>query len=293
MSENEHTKIKLIEGIAVTEDVMLSNSDSTERTDSIFKEIADMMVRLRQHSLAIVIFLVLWEILPRTGVIERVYLPPISEVFRALWGLARKGVLFKHIYISLLRSFRGFGLSILVGIPLGLMIGWNVNFKRSVDPLLQVFRQTSPLALLPVFILFFGIGETTKTVIVFWGSLWPILMNTITGVRNTPPLLVKMARSMGESQIGLICNIILPSASPDIFAGLKVSASTSLVMLTAAEMVGANSGIGYLILYSQQVFRVADLYAALITVAVIGVLLNFAITKLERATLHWREALPE
>jgi NitT/TauT family transport system permease protein len=235
----------------------------------------------------------LWEILPRLGIVERIYLPPLSEVIQALFSLLTTGELYKHISISVVRSAKGFGLAIAIGIPLGVLIGWNDAFAKNVDPLLQLFRQTSSLALLPAFILFLGIGETTKTVIIFWGSLWPILMNTIAGVRNTPPLLIKMSRSLGESQFGLIRKIILPSASPFIFTGLKLSASLSLVLLTAAEMVGANTGIGYLVLYSQQIFRVANVYASIVTIAIMGLLLNYVINRIEQHALYWREEMPE
>ena len=271
------------------DDTLIENKNSVLINGGKRKSGTGFFIKLWQLSLAIIIFLILWEIAPRLGWVEKAYLPPFSDVIASLLNLIKSGVLFKHVGISLSRSLKGLGLAIAAGVPLGLFIGWNSNFERTVNPLLQVFRQTSPLALIPVFILFFGIGETTKVIIVFWGSLWPMLMNTIAGVENTPPLLIKMSRSMGESQFGLIKHVILPSASTYIFSGLKVSASISLVMLTAAEMVGSNSGIGYLILYSQQVFRISELYAALVTVAILGVLLNFAINKIEKLVLYWRE----
>lgn len=251
------------------------------------------LTTIRQKTFAILIFLIIWEIAPRLGIIESTYLPPFSEAVNALFKLAISGVLFKHILVSLARALSGFGLSVLIGIPLGVLIGWKRPFAQNINPLLQTFRQTSPLALLPAFMLFFGIGEVSKVTIVFWGSFWPILMNTLSGVQNTPPLLIKMSQSMGSSQLGLVKNIILPSASPSIFTGLKLSASTAIIMLTAAEMVGANAGIGYLVLYSQQVFRVADLYAAIITIALIGLAFNYLINRLERKVLFWREELPE
>jgi NitT/TauT family transport system permease protein len=250
-------------------------------------------IRAAQQMLAILLFLALWEILPRIGVLEPVYLPPFSVCLRAYFRLAVSGVLLGHIGISLARALTGFGIAVAAGIPLGVLIGLNHRFERFVNPLLQLIRQTSPLSLIPVFILLLGIGEDTKVVIVLWGTFWPILMNTISGVRSTPPLLIKMSRSMGISQVALIKNVILPSANPEIFTGLRLSATISILMLTGAEMVGANSGIGYFVLYSQQIYKIPDMYAGIINIALIGLLFNFILIRIERRALHWRESLPE
>jgi NitT/TauT family transport system permease protein len=205
--------------------------------------------------------------------------------------MALKGSLWGNIEISLLRAGIGFGICCAVGIPLGVLIGMSRTVERYINSLFEIFRQLSPLSLLPVFILIFGIGEDTKILIVIWGAFWPIFMNTISGVRNTPPLLVRMARSMGAGRVEIIRNIILPSASPEIFTGIRMSASLSLVMLTAAEMVGANSGIGYLILYSQQVYKIPNMYGGIIMLALLGLVINFVLGRLEKRVLHWREAI--
>ena len=247
------------------------------------------MNRLLRNSLAILVFLALWEILPEVHFVDPVFLPPFSSVLAALGSLAASGVLFKDIWASLVRALTGFGLAVVVGVPLGLLVGWYKGVETFLDPLLQMFRQTSALALFPVFMLLFGIGEVSKTAIIFWGCLWPILINTISGVKTVEPLLIKLARSLVASPTKLFFKVILPGASPAIFTGFRLSATIAIVMLTAAEMMGANEGIGYLVLYSQQVFQIANLYAAIITIGVLGLLFNFILVKLEKRSHFWRE----
>jgi NitT/TauT family transport system permease protein len=241
---------------------------------------------------AILLFLGLWEVAPRVGLVDATFLPSFSTVVVSLAHLVASGELFGHIAASLQRALAGMGLAIVVAVPLGFLVGWYKGFATFVDPLLQTLRQTSALALFPVFMLLFGIGEVSKTAIIFWGCLWPILLNTISGVRNADPLLVKSARSMGASQWDIFRKVVLPGSYPAIFTGLRLSATISIVMLTAAEMMGANNGIGYLVLYSQQTFDVPALYAAIITIAILGLLFNHLLVRLERRAHVWKEEPP-
>lgn len=126
-------------------------------------------------SLGILIFLALWEALPRMGVVNPGYLSPPSQVVLAIADMAGNGTLIKHLQASLIRSLAGLALAIVTGVSLGLLMGWFARLERVLDPLLQFFRQTSALALFPVFILFLGIGELSKVAIIFWASFWPIL----------------------------------------------------------------------------------------------------------------------
>src|SRR5690606_38227794 len=124
---------------------------------------------------------------------------------------------------------------------------WYSKFSDIINPLLEIFRNTAALALLPVFILFLGIGEASKIGLIIYACVWPILLNTISGVRNVDPLLIKSARTMGLSSIKLFRKVILPAAVPTIFVGVRLAGGFSVLMLVAAEMVGAKAGLGYLI----------------------------------------------
>src|SRR4051812_26634574 len=136
------------------------------------------MTTVFRRSIVLVAFLGLWEVLPRT-VVKPGYLPPFSTVVLAVYQLFASGEIYEHLFISLSRSVEGFALALVVGVPLGLAIGWFRGVEELVDPLVQTLRQTPVLALFPIFILFFGIGETSKVVMIFWGTVWPILLNTI------------------------------------------------------------------------------------------------------------------
>lgn len=242
-----------------------------------------------QKSIAIVIFLLVWELLPRLGLVDPFILTPFSKVIQALIRLVTSGEMSGHVFSSLRRAFSGFALAMTLGIPVGILMGWFKRFERVVDPLLQVFRNTSILALFPVFILILGLGELSKVAIIFWGTLWPTLLNTIAGVKGVDPLLVKSARSMGISQLGLVFRVVLPAASPSILTGMRLSAASAVLVLVAAEMLGASSGLGYLIFYAEQSYAVPDMYAGIISLSAIGCTINYLLVVFERRVTKWKE----
>jgi NitT/TauT family transport system permease protein len=241
------------------------------------------------RNLAIVIFLIIWEILPRAGIVNRTFMPPMSEILIYTVNSLYSGDLQKHVIISLSRSFTGFALAIGMAIPLGFALGWFNQFERYLDSLIQTFRQTTVFALFPLFILFFGIGEVSKIAIIFYGSMWPILLNTISGVKNVDPLLVKSARSMGVSRIDLFRKVVIPAAFPTIFTGIRLGATFSIMIIVAAEMMGASSGLGYILINSQYNFDILRMYSAIITLAVIGLMVNYILVWFERRTTAWKE----
>ncbi|TWH47525.1 NitT/TauT family transport system permease protein [Sporomusa sp. KB1] len=239
--------------------------------------------------LAIGAFLLLWEIAPRIGLADPVFLPPFSKVFLAFCNLLTSGELVKHIAVSLRRSIIGFSLGLVISIPLGLIIGWFKNFENFIDPLLQTFRQTSTLALFPVFILLFGIGEISKVAIIFWGVQWAILLNTIAGVKNVDPLLIKAAKSMGTSSFKIFIKVVIPASIPSIFTGIRLSATTSILILIAAEMIGANAGLGFLLYDAEVKYQIPVMYASIITMSMLGLLLNYTLVAIEKRVTRWKE----
>ncbi|MBI1921030.1 MAG: ABC transporter permease [Geobacter sp.] len=242
-----------------------------------------------QKGIAILFFILLWEFMPRFKIVDPFILTPFTDVIRALVRLTASGEILRHLLSSFQRSFGGFVLAMFVGIPVGVLMGWFKRFERMVDPLLQVFRNTSILALFPVFILVFGLGEVSKIAIIFWGTLWPTLLNTIGGVKNVDPILVKSARSMGISQAGLLFKVVLPAASPSILTGIRLSAASAILVLVAAEMLGANSGLGFLIFYAEQSYAVPDMYAGILSLSVIGCTVNYVLVEVERRVTRWKE----
>ncbi|BBB89622.1 MAG TPA: ABC transporter permease [Methylomusa anaerophila] len=243
---------------------------------------------LLKKTVAILVLLILWEVAPQTGLADRTFLPPLSDVLKAWWQLLQSGELADHVISSLVRAWGGYFLAIAYGIPLGIAMGWYKVVSEVLNPLVETFRNTAALALFPLFILLLGIGEVSKIAIVVYACSWPILLNTIGGVKNVDPLLIKSARSMGVSHFTLFYKVILPAAVPSIFTGIRLSGATSILVLVAAEMIGAKAGLGYLIIYSQYSFQVPNMYAGIITISIIGLLVNKTLIYLEKKFTIWK-----
>jgi len=247
--------------------------------------------RVAERGIGIVIFLALWESLPRLGIVSDAYLSPPSAVVASIVQLVDTGQLWKHLAASLQRSLWGLLLASFFGVVLGLLIGSSKRLATIVDPVLQLFRQTSAFALFPVFILFLGIGELSKVAIIFWASFWPVLLSTVSGVKQVDRLLVNSALSMGASQRFIFFKVVLPASLPSIFTGVRLAGAYSITALVAAEMIGAHSGLGFLTLNSQETFQIPTMYAGILLLAVLGLLLNYLLALLERRLLRWRKGL--
>jgi len=261
------------------------------RSPGRFLRFARSLGRVAERGIGIVIFLALWEALPRLGVVSDAYLSPPSAVLASIAQLVDTGQLWKHVAASLQRSLWGLLLASFSGVVLGLLIGSSKRLAAIVDPVLQLFRQTSAFALFPVFILFLGIGELSKVAIIFWASFWPVLLSTVSGVKQVDRLLVNSALSMGASRRFVFFKVVLPASLPSIFTGVRLAGAYSITALVAAEMIGAHSGLGFLTLNSQETFQIPSMYAGILLLAVLGLLLNYLLALLERRLLRWRKGL--
>jgi NitT/TauT family transport system permease protein len=241
-----------------------------------------------RKSVGIIMFFVLWEFLSRFGFVETFILPTITSIAEVTWEMLKTGELEWHIALSLRRTGSGLLAAICFAIPLGILIGWFPSAEEYLDSLLQLFRNTSVLAMFPVFILIFGLGELSKSAIVFWGCIWPCLLNTIDGVKNVDPLLIKSARSMGISLGALFLKVILPAALPEIMTGVRLSAGVSVIILVAAEMLGASRGLGYMIFFNQQKFAIPEMYTGILTISLLGFLVNLLLVKVENRVVAWK-----
>lgn len=242
-----------------------------------------------RKSAAIVIFLLLWELAPRFALINRTFLPPFSEVIVKGAEYAWAGQLLPQILVSVERAAGGFGLGVVTAVPLGLLLGWYRPIETYLNPLLQLLRQTNPVSLFPAFILFFGIGYVTNVVIIYWVVVWPLLLATVSGVRQTDPALVKYARSVGLPDWRIFVKVVLPSAVPSIITGARLAATYSFLMLVVSEMVGATSGLGYLIVNAQYLLSIHLLYVGVIVLALLGIGCNWGLVALERRLTAWKQ----
>ncbi|SFL93044.1 ABC transporter permease [Pelosinus propionicus] len=255
------------------------------------KKLANFFTGSLEKTIGLILFVGLWELAPQTGWVNSTYLSPPSTVVSALIVLLKSRALLKHLLISLQRALVGMAVAVSFGMVFGLFIGYFKKIEGYLDALFQSFRQMSAFALFPVFILLFGVGELSKTIIIFWASLWPILLNTINGVKNVDTLLIQSAKSMGASQKFIFLRVILPAAAPDIFTGIRLGASYCVMSLVAAEMIGATSGLGYLILYSQETFNIPDMYAGIVGLAIMGLGINYALKLIEKSFSSWKQGV--
>ncbi len=251
------------------------------------------LLKLIKQSIVLIVLILLWEIAPRSGLVDPAFFPTFSSVLTAWWDMAISGELFAHFSASIVRSISGFLLALVIAIPLGLLIGWYPLARELLNPVLELFRNTAALALLPVFMLFLGIGEISKIAIILFACTWPILLNTIAAVGNVDPLLIKSARSMNISSFKLFYKVILPASVPTIFTGIRMAGTGAILVLIAAEMVGAKEGLGYLITYSQYNFMIPEMYAGILTISLLGLLINQGLTTLERKFSKWKQQVNE
>lgn len=242
------------------------------------------------RSIAVLTFLAIWEAVPRLGLMDTTFLPPFSEVAAKLVELTVSGDMVANIVASLYRSLTGLVLAVSISVPLGLLIGWYGKLGDILNPLLEIFRNTAALALLPVFILILGLGEVSKISMVLYACVWPILLNTISAVRNVDPLLVKSARSMGLSPAKLFLKVVLPASLPTIFTGIRLAGASSILVLIACEMAGAREGLGYLVNFAQFNFQIPTMYAGIIVLSGVGLVFNYALLFVERRLTRWKPA---
>lgn len=252
-------------------------SPRRERTVAVLRGVA-----------GVVTLALLWELAPRLGLVDDFFIPPLSTVLEQWWAMVVGGELLRHIGASLTRSAVGFGLAILIAIPLGAAIAWYRPVREFLTPALEVFRNTAALAILPVFMLLLGIGETSKIAIVLYACFFPILLATISGVATVDPQLLRSARVLGLSPVATFRKVVFPAAVPTIFTGIRISGAAAILVLLAAEMIGANAGLGFLINYAQFNFLIPKMYAAILTTSLIGVAVNYGLVALERRFSKWR-----
>ena len=230
----------------------------------------------------------IWEFVPRLGLVDSYFIPPLHVVLHEWWSMATDGELLKHVRASLLRSAVGFLGAIVLAIPLGAAIAWYRPVREFFTPVLELFRNTAALAILPVFTLLLGIGETSKIAIVAYACFFPVLLSTITGVATVDPQLLRSAKVLGLSPVATFRKVVFPAAIPTIFTGIRISGAAAILVLIAAEMIGATAGLGFLINYGNQNFLIPTMYAAILTTTVLGVLVNYALVALERRVSRWR-----
>ncbi len=233
----------------------------------------------------------LWEIVSRLGLINALFFPPMTKILSTFFQLVFSGEILHQVLMSLKRAAAGYFLAAIVFIPLGLAMGIFQWLHRALEIIVETLRPIPPPVVVPVAMLFFGLGDEMKIFVIFFSCAWPILLNTIDGVRNVDRVLVYTARTFGLSHGRLIAKVILPAAAPQIMTGLRISLGITLILVVISEMVGSSDGIGYFILDSQRRFKVTQMYAGMLMLAVLGYALNQIFFLFHKKVLAWHEGL--
>lgn len=238
--------------------------------------------------LVFLVIVALWEAGSRSGVISNLVLPAPSEAFEAFRYLVESGQLWRHLSASLQRLVIGWTLGTALGIAVGLAIGLFSLARAGLLPLVSALFPIPKIALLPLFVIWFGIGEGSKVATILFGTFFPTVIATYGGVDNVDRTLVRMGQSFGLSWWSIVRKIILPGAMPAILSGCRISASIGIILLVAAEMIGAEYGVGAYILMAGSLFATDQLLAGVAILSMLGLIVSWLIGRLERWLLAWR-----
>jgi ABC-type nitrate/sulfonate/bicarbonate transport system permease component len=210
------------------------------------------------------------------------YYPPLTEIletFNETWVFERFG---SDVVPSLLRLAAGYALAVVVAVAVGIPLGLHPTARRAASPIVEFLRAIPPPALLPLAIVVVGVGNTMKVLIIAFVCLWPILLNTIDGIRGIDPTLNETARVYGVPR-----RATLPAAAPQIFAGMRTSLSLAVIMMVISEMVASTNGIGFFVLQSQRSFAIPEMWSGIVLLGIVGYALNLLFTVVERRVLAW------
>ncbi len=223
-----------------------------------------------------------------TGFISNLTLPRPSGVYQAFVELYESGLLFKHLAPSLSRLFVGATMGILVGIAVGLFIGLFSLVRAGLLPVVAALFPVPKIALLPLFVIWFGIDEGSKYALIAFGAFTPTVVATYAAIDNVDRSFIRMGQSFGLKWSSIVRKIVLPAALPGILSGLRISLAISIILLVAAEMLGATYGIGAYVLEAGSLYDLERLFAGVTILSILGVIINWFIGVLERKLLSWR-----
>jgi ABC-type nitrate/sulfonate/bicarbonate transport system permease component len=246
------------------------------------------MRRLLAPALEILVpiaLLVLWGVWSASG--DTFYFPPLTDILRTFeetWLFERVG---SDVVPSLERLFLGYAIAVVVAVAIGIPLGLSPLLRRATSPIVEFLRAIPPPALQPFSVVVLGVGNSGKVFLIAFVCLWPVLLNTIDGVTGIDPTLRETARSYGVSGRERLSRIVLPAASPQIFAGMRTSLSLALILMVISEMVASTNGIGFFVLQSQRSFAIPEMWSGILLLGLLGYGLNLIFLLLERRALAW------
>jgi len=235
------------------------------------------------------IVVLFWYIAAKTKMVSSLLLPSPKTVTDEFWKQLTVGTIKTDISISLQRIIKGFSLAAAVGVFLGVVMGMSRKAEGFFSLTFTSLRQIPMMAWVPLLIIWFGIGEESKVAIIFMAAYFPILMNTLSGIRRTDPKLIEVGKMYKLSKLKLFLNIYLPSALPNIFVGLKLGLGISWMAVVGAEMIAASSGIGFRLSDARALMQFPIVFSGMFAIAIVGVFMDMALTFISRAATPWEK----
>ncbi|MGY3716190.1 ABC transporter permease [Sutcliffiella cohnii] len=264
---------------------------STFGTKISFQQLVQFAKPVIIGSLLPVLLVIAWEILSRLGVFPPNLLPAPSLIVQKITSMIQDGSLWGHISITLTRVFAGFFLGTIGAVLLGSIVGFYKFAEQLFDPLIQAFRSIPSLAWVPLFILWLSIGETSKITLIAVGVFFPVYLNIVSGIKGVDRKLIEVGKIYGFSTFQLIKKIILPASLPSFLVGLRSGLGLGWMFVVAAELMGASSGLGFLLVFGQNMSAPDLIIASIILFAIIGKITDALLKGIEKKALHWRDSL--
>jgi ABC-type nitrate/sulfonate/bicarbonate transport system permease component len=238
--------------------------------------------------LAVALFFAAWQAVFLVVPFNKLFISKPSLIFLGLLNLIDSGELFRQLAASAAPFFYGLGLAVVVGVAVGVVMGWRRRVGYALDPLMTVFYASPLVALAPLIVVFFGVGVLAKTILIFFLSVFPFIFNAYAGVRAVDPLLINVVRSLGGGEMALYFKVIVPSTLPYIVAGARIAVGRALIGVLVGEFFAASEGIGYAIARFGDLFALDKMFACILVIMVIAVILTEGIRFAERAAFPWR-----
>jgi len=241
---------------------------------------------------AVLAILAVWTLVTNIGWVSATYLPSPQALSQTTWDLVQQGYqrvpLWEHIGMSLFRALTGFAFGVALGIPLGLITGYNRATDAVVSPIMAFIRPIPPIAFIPMVVLYFGLGELGKVVLIFVTAFNYAQVNAHGGASHVPIAYIRAAQSIGLTKWQIFRRIVFPAAFPQIFTGLKVAMALSWAVVVAAELVGAQRGLGFMISDAAQLFFIPVVFIGIALIGIIGLILNATLVGFEAKIVHWK-----
>ncbi len=235
-----------------------------------------------------VLFIVLWQIAGNLNLINGIIVPTPIKIVSSFVELLISGRWWKDFSASIFRVLLGFLYGTAAGIIIGVLSGLFSKFNKAIDGIFGILRPIPMIGLVPLMILWFGIGETSKIIVISVGTFWSVLLNTQSGIASTDRKLLEVARILEKDNLTVLRKIILPAALPQIFTGIRIGVGNAWKSVVAAEMLAATKGIGHMIEYARELAQPSKMFVGLLTIGIFGLLIDFSIRKLQKVLIKWR-----